>query len=304
MKVSSYQTKPCAAYQLSSIDKAIKLAWIEGGMSVASWHGKNPRNLYMVSPANLEVPSFAHPIVTVSNSGIECVVIDCRGTVRLDRNGEIKIINHAEYDFNVLRGLFNIHAVENGLEDLANLGDFSCTVFARFLGENITRRLAFNPEEQMLITMVSAFYFMCLSRPAGEIDERELQRMVVKVARCTRLNVEWIFDHCSEITHMDSIQDYVDVLKKVVVNTRMNNMSVALLYGIVGGGWFGLNSREVVAVALEHLPTWTAIVHTAINDRSFRKSGISQVVQQVDRNGLGKDFTINSSRLLQVILNV
>lgn len=186
------------------------------------------------------------------------------------------------------------------MEDLANLGDIATTTFARFLGENITRRLAFSPEEQMVITMVAAFYYMCLSREAGEIDERELQRMVTKISRCTQLNAQWIYDHCGEIRHMDNIQDFVDVLKAVVPNKRMDNMNIPLLYAIVGGGWFGMNSKEIIAVAMEHLPTWLAIVATAISDRSFRKAGVSQVVLQSDRNGSGKTFAMNVVRLIEV----
>lgn len=300
MKASPYQTKPGSTYQLSSIERALKLAAIEGGLIPARTVTGAELNFWMVTSENTEVPTFAHP-VPFNVFGQDTVVIDCRGTFN-SRNG-FKVTNTTEYEFQVLRGALTLLALTEGLEDLVNVGDLAMTTFARFLGENITRRLAFNPEEQMLITMVSAFYFMCMSRPAGEIDEREMQKMVVKVSRCTRLNAQWIFENNTEIRHMENIQDYIDVLKAVIPNRRMDTLNLALLYGIVGGGWFGLNARELMAVSLEHLPTWIAMVYKAVNDRSYRKAGISMVVQQADRNGEGKTLSRNVVRLIGAQLN-
>lgn len=302
MKISPYETKPCAGYQMDSITKALALAEIEGEIQPLKLNGKYVSCVYGVSPENKEVPGFAHPLFFKARDGGELVMLDVRGyTRRVAQEGELSISNMGEYNFNVVRAALTVYAQRNGVEDMAGLGDLPMTVFARYLGENITKRLMFSPQEQMLITMVAAVYYACMFRPAGEIDERELQKIALKVARATRIPADVVFDHAGALRHMDGPEDFVQVLKEVLNNKRSESLNVPLLFAIVGGGWFGLNQKETMAVALEHIPTFLGMVYMSLLDRSYRNSGVAKIVQASDRNNAGKSFLLNTSRLIEAL---
>jgi len=301
MKISPYETKPCAGYQLDTIKKALSLAEIEGELQPLKMNGKHVSGVWGISPENKEIPGFAHPLIYKDRTGTDMVVLDVRGYTRGRKGDELSISNMGEYNFNVVRAALTVYAMKNGVEDMAGLGDLPMTVFARYIGENITKRLAFSPQEQMLITMVAAVYYACMFRPAGEIDERELQKIALKVARATRIPADIVFDHAGALRHMDGPQDLVDVIKEVLNNKRAENLNVPLLFAIVGGGWFGLNQKETMAVALEHIPTFLGMVYMSLLDRSYRNSGIAKIVQASDRNNAGKSFLLNTSRLIEAI---
>ena len=296
MKVSPYDTKPCASYNMADAVKHIRLAFLEG--TLLPYEGK-VNGVYLVSPANKEIKPFTHPIL-IDHHGDNVVVVDVRALIRVD-GSSYKIANHTEFNFNVMRAALTLYAKRHNMEDIVSLGDLGLTVFARFVSENITRRLNLNPEEQMKIALVASFWHLCGMRDSEELSESDLQRMVPKISRCTKLNAQWIFDNIEPIRYMDGVADFISVLKEMVPNRRLEQLDVALLYAMLGGGWFGFNSKEVVAVALEHLPTWYAIIYTAVIDRSFRKAPIANIVQINDRNGAGKQFTINLARMLEVI---
>lgn len=298
MKVSPYDTKPCASYNMSDTLKYIRLAFVEG--TLYSYEGNIP-GIYLVSPSNKEIKPFTHPVL-IEQHGVTFVVIDARALIRIDaNNNSYKVINHTEFQFNIMRAALTLYASRHSMEDIGNIGDLGLTTFARYVSENLTRRLNLNPEEQMKIAMVASFWHLCGMRESEELTERDLQRMVPRVARCTKLNAQWIFDNVGAVRHMDGVQDFVNVVKEVVPNRRLEQLDVALLYAMLGSGWFGFNGREVVAVALEHIPTWYAIIYTALIDRSFRKAPIANIVQINDRNGAGKQFTINTARMLEVL---
>lgn len=301
MKISPYETKPCAGYQMDGIQKALALAEIEGEIQPLKMNGKYVNSVWGISPENKEIPGFAHPLFFKARDGGELVVLDVRGYTRGRKGEELSISNMGEYNFNVVRAALTVYAQQHGVEDMAGLGDLPMTVFARYLGENITKRLAFSPQEQMLITMVAAVYYACMFRPAGEIDERELQKIALKVARATRIPADVVFDHAAALRYMDGPQDLVDVIKEVLNNKRSENLNVPLLFAIVGGGWFGLNQKETMAVALEHLPTFLGMVYMSLLDRSYRNSGIAKIVQASDRNNAGKSFLLNTSRLIEAL---
>lgn len=301
MKISPYETKPCAGYQMDSIKKALSLAEIEGELQTLKMNGKHVTGVWGINPENKEIPGFAHPLIYTDRTGSDMVVLDIRGYTRGRKGDELSISNMGEYNFNVVRAALTVYAMKNGVEDMAGLGDLPMTVFARYIGENITKRLAFSPQEQMLITMVAAVYYACMFRPAGEIDERELQKIALKVARATRIPADVVFDHAGALRYMDGPQDLVDVIKEVLNNKRAENLNVPLLFAIVGGGWFGLNQKETMAVALEHIPTFLGMVYMSLLDRSYRNSGIAKIVQASDRNNAGKSFLLNTSRLIEAI---
>lgn len=299
MKISPYETKPCAGYQLDSIKKALALADIEGELQLLKLNGKFLNGVYGISPENKEIPGFAHPLIYKDRNDNELVVLDIRGYTRGRKGDELSISNMGEYNFNVVRAALTVYAMKNGVEDMAGLGDLPMAVFARYLGENITKRLAFSPQEQMLITMVSAVYYACMFRPAGDIDERELQKIALKVARATRIPADVVFDHAGALRYMGGPEDFVQVLREVLNNKRAENLNVPLLYAIVGGGWFGLNNKETVAVSLEHIPTFLSMVYMSLLDRSYRNSGIAKIVQAADRNNAGKSYILSVSRLIE-----
>jgi len=303
MKISPYETKTCAGYQMDGITKALSLADIEGDLAPMAMNGKPVPGLYGIRPENKEVPAFAHPLFFKARDGSELVVLDSRGYARGHKGEPLVPSNYAEYTFNVVRGALTLYAKQNGLADMVGLGDLPLTVFSRFLGEKITRQLMFSPQEQMLITMVSAVWYIChFQEPSeGPFDERELQRISLKVARATKIPADVIFQHAGALRHMESVDDYLQVLKEVLNSKRANDMDVRLIYALVGGGWFGLNNKETMAVALEHLPTFLAMVYMSLLDRSYRNSGVAKVVLQADRSGAGKSFILNLSRLIEAL---
>lgn len=302
MKISAYDTKPCSGYQLDGIKKALALAEIEGELIPLKLNGKYVPSVWGVSPENKEVPSFAHPLPYKARDSGELVILDIRGYTRGRKGDELSISNMGEYNFNVVRAALTVYAERNGVEDMAGLGDLPMAVFARYLGENITKRLMFSPQEQMLITMVAAVWYACMFRPAGEaLEERELQKIALKVARATRIPVDVVFDHSASLRQMDGPEDFVTVLKEVLNNKRSENLNVPLLFAIIGGGWFGLNQKETMAVALEHIPTFLAMVYMSLLDKSYRNSGIAKIVQAADRNNAGKSFLLNVARLIEAL---
>lgn len=306
MKISPYECKPCAGYQMDAVTKALKLADLEGGLAPIQINGKTINSVWGIVPENKEIPPFAHPFPFKDRHDGQLVVIDSRAYARSRAGEPLVPANFAEYNFNAVRAALTSYALKHGVADMAGLGDLPMTVFARFLAEKITRQLLFSPQEQMLITMVSAVFYSCHFREAdpkenGPFDERELQRLSLKVARATRIPAEVIFEHAGALRHMETIDDYVEVLREVLNNKRAEGLNVRLIYALVGGGWYGLNAKETTAVALEHLPTFLAMIYMSLLDRSYRNSGIGKTVLAADRSGAGKSFLLNLSRLIEVL---
>ena len=72
-----------------------------------------------------------------------------------------------------------------------------------------------------------------------------------------------------------------------------------MLYNALGNSWFGSNKTELISVALEHPPTWVAMIYTAVNDRGYRKSQIGAIALNSARKQSDKLLTRNVESLVR-----
>jgi hypothetical protein len=72
------------------------------------------------------------------------------------------------------------------------------------------------------------------------------------------------------------------------------------LFTVLGGTWFGANAKELVAVALEHPPTWISILLAAFTERSFRNSQLGKLAERGSNKKTGEDFVVAVLNLLRV----
>lgn len=305
MKVDAYQTTACRSYDTKKIEHEIKRAYIEGTVRLASDMGFEANNsafnlfdVFAVTEKAGDVPPFSQPMALQLDKDHNdiSVVVDIRPFVSYKRDGEMRIVSSSDLDFLMLRAGATVYWNLNGAQDLASTGDFPVLVYSRWVSEAISRRLALDPDAQMRISVIAAYFYLCQHRSASEVDEPLKMRMIGRVARATSVSADRCMVILDEIEPMFGLDDFLTELKKIN-NVRMDKLNSGLLVGITSTGWFGANAQEILAVALEHPPTFLSVLYAALNHRGYQRALFSKLVQTADRRGSGKDFTYNLSRL-------
>lgn len=296
MYKTPYDTVACRAYRTDDIVKGIKLAMVEENlMSIGSPYTDKPIvGVRGIKPDDDVTPVFAHPIQVDDE-----LIIDLRSYLRITPNG-INYTNRTEYEFHVNRATLTYHWIHNDPKDLLSLGDLGPMVFIRWLTDAVVKKLGLDPSEQVKVMVVTLFYWYSLFREADEpFEERDKQRIVAKLNQFSSIPSTLSMPLVDDIGNMQSIFDYVETLKRVVDNVRLDNLNPALLFSILGGSWFGFNVKETIAVATEHPPTFLTIVGTALHTRSYRKSSLGKLVFDLDKRDRGSVFTRNLRALLE-----
>ncbi|MOA32236.1 hypothetical protein D3C78_1534380 [compost metagenome] len=111
------------------------------------------------------------------------------------------------------------------------------------------------------------------------------------VARITGVPPEFVLD---VMETMGSLHSAKDLIHEMSVNSRQQRtgeLQYGDLFALISTSWFGVNSRENVGVALEHLPTYIAMLYMAIAERSYRKTVITQRAEATARGNDLKVFT-------------
>lgn len=308
MLISPYATTACRGYRIDDLKKEIRRATMSGDNrhSILTPSGKNViSSIVGVTSDSPNIPLFTHPMPflidpTDTTQLFDYIAIDIRATTRIDRGGELKIINESEYEFQLMRGLLMAVARLEGGNPLLSLGELPPIVFVNWLSQVITRRLGLTPAEQVKIKIVTMFYWQSLFHDVEKdaFDEGEKRRVVTKLNSMTQIPSTLSFEISDRAKPMYSLENYTAGLVELIDTPRINSLTPGLLLSMLGGSWFGGNVKETVAVALEHPPTFLAMIHQALKERSYRKSQIGSLVYDNDKRNRGREFQINLNHLL------
>lgn len=298
-----YETLPCASYSLDPIIKAVRVAKLGNylaPMELSS--GTKVTNCYMVTASSKEIPPFAHPItIKADERSLEddYIVIDVRGFMRVDSLGQYTITAKSDYDFITMRAFLQKVWNDEQPNDILNCGNIQLTAWIRWVSESIAQRLGLDPVAQMRVAAIIGVYYLSLFKKDSEDIKDSMLKMATQVARASYIPVEKVIEITEHLEPMLNVTDLCSTLAKAGETIRLEKFNPALLYGILCSGWFGANAREVVAAAIEHPPTWSALVFMSLTNRGYRNCAIARYVDSANKGDAGRTFTYNLARLPQ-----
>ena len=81
----------------------------------------------------------------------------------------------------------------------------------------------------------------------------------------------------------NNINDFVAAIKVALENPRLNNFNTVVLLTLVRNTWYGNNAKDYISISLEHMPTWLAIVYTALNEKTYKSSMVYKIREKIKK---------------------
>ena len=274
---SAYDTTACAGYKISKQVDGVLEALTRNSLEVTPEH-----DVVFVDGRGISnelIPAFEHPLV-VSYEGKKLVASDVRATGKYDPlQSKFAIRNPGDYRAIAIRTYLQEAWTEEGPMAFSSIGRLPLGVFGTWIGEAIAKRLALEPDEQLSISIFASVMYLHLFKDG---DDRPESKMLVtrQIAQALNLKDQMVLEHVEAHPTINNVIELCDACKEYTSSTRMRDLNPAVLYGVVGGFWYGPNSRQLVAVALEHPPTWITILYLALTERGYNKSGLTKILER------------------------
>lgn len=293
-----YDTTVGSVLVTKPIVNAIKESMIRDGighqnLNVKDEGGFKPVFITGGSSSETQIPLFTHPITIKNSLSEQYICADLRFFVRKDTpldNVENSIKNVTEYNFCKSRLILSM-LWQAGLEGRIKNGlQFAGVVYSSWLSEAIAKNFALDFKDQTTLNVITHFFYQSLFSEESVFTEEDKERMAVQTIKATKLDAKTVFGIFDKIGPMGSINDYCNEVAKVVENVRLKNFNLAVLLTIVKNSWYGTNAKEIISVALEHPPTWAAIVWTALNERTYKNSMVYRIAERFGKRGAADEF--------------
>lgn len=294
MKVSAYDTTALQGYKIEEIKKALVTILGNEGPGESYRISEHPRTkqngVFELLPCAHDIPPFGHPL-TIEAFGGAMLFIDVRNFTRRAMNGEVAITSQLDYGTLINRAYAEM-AASVDQQNLLSIGSLHTTIYTRWVSDAIGKRLGLPIENQVVLTVLVGFFYICQFLDFGEtVDEREKVKAAQLISRSTFIPVEDI------LRILDSIEappgntalGLIALLKTYGQSVRFDQMNIGLLYSILYmGSWFGANKNEIIALALEHPPTFIGMLISAVEERGYRKTAIGELLKVYDKRNEGE----------------
>lgn len=296
-----YETTPLSAHSVRDVEAAIRHALVENQLPVASsLRQREIPGVREVPPYVKAVPPFTHPL-RVEHFGEQVLVVDTRAFRRMGQDGQLRTTAPADYQLLVLSAALTAGWVKGHRSELSALGDLPIRVFARLLTENIVRRFGLTAQHRMQMEVLSAYYYICLFNSQDKFDQSDFYRIAGRISRATAVTPERVLEVIEPLKVFANLADYCEAVRNTLETSRLEKLNPAAVYAVVGGLWHGASARLNMAVAMEHPPTFLAILFMAVTDRSFHGAFLTKLVQTVTKGNSDKEFTNNMALYLETV---
>jgi hypothetical protein len=290
---TAYNTTACSGFVLTKTTQALFMAIADGAVDPVP----NAANglLVLQSGNNMAaaVPAFAHPMEMTGKETHPVLITDMRSFGSWNHfQNEYRITNSIAYALELNRAKLNYIWLAEGPNALRDVSQISLAVYASWIGENVARRFALDPREQLNLTILAAIFYNSLFIDTPEVEDRDYLRAVGAISRALRVTAQDVITvyEMVGVTVIGSIAEFCALAEKASNSIRLKELNVGILFSILGGTWFSTNKNEMVAVALEHPPTWLAILLGAFSERSYKNSGITKLAERIASRTSGQDY--------------
>lgn len=238
-----------------------------------------------------------HPLL-FNNRGEDYFVIDIRPYIKgshPDYDNPFSVIkNLPDFWFTLRKSAATVAWCENLREEMRHQCVFAGAVFSGWLAESMNSAYYLSPKEKMDLYILFNYYYQCLFYnlifKVPESVKTNLRDIIAtqminhtKIAGSYIYSVLDIVQGTFDSGMIRDINDLATVIPKVMDNERSEKINVRSLYDITSGAWYGPNKKDNLAVALEHPPTWMAIVRSCIGGMDYNKSPLVRTIQYESR---------------------
>lgn len=294
---TAYDTTIGSSFVIDKTQIAIKESLVRDGLL---YRDNGLKEHFDIKPIMVEgyssgesnIPFFAHPMPVLGVDKKKYMCIDVRPYLSsgTQTDGSKYIKNQTEYNLNKARLALNIIWLTESPSKLRDISILPISVFSSWISEAITRRFALDPKDQFLLAITAAIYYQTLFTEFTILDDETKNKIASPVMRATKADSKTVFEILDKIVNLANITDFCSACKMILENPRIEDLNAGLLITIIGSSWFGMNAKEILAVSLEHPPSWITLVYGALTERTFKNSAIAKIAERHSGTKGGAEF--------------
>lgn len=252
-----------------------------------------------------ELPMFEHPILIEGVRHGNCLAIDLRKYVRIQDTTSIpRTLAEITKDgghlmFSVLRGLYTADYINGNYGILSPAIKNLTVAYSMFIANTLGSVVTLSYPEVIQVEIAAALYFTIISSDSDDMSYlKEIAAARVSTSKMTGMLSKTVVDKAYRDIPLEDLYDNfgksIDLLfgivKNILTDDKSDLMNSEVLFNNIANMWFGPGNAETMVMSLEHVPTWAALLYSAVTDNTYKKSRVSTIFDKYSKNIKPADY--------------
>lgn len=245
------------------------------------WMKINEANKTVFIYPNPVVPTFSHPLTIETVKGLTYTFCDLSSFIRERQEGEYAVANKPLFSLQTIRTVLTADLINNGTRSIKSLSPNVVKTYVDLITSSLSMAFSLNNEEVLALRALSGwmYYSMLHSDPyAGEL---EFDALVAKLAREINIPSSFLYRYLDQEFYKN-VGDFLEKIRQKISNPAVQKINEGLFYTVIAKNlnanvWIGLEKQEILAMSIEHIPTFVATLVICLSEQVFKNAGLTKM---------------------------
>jgi len=173
--------------------------------------------------------------------------------------------------------------LDNDLNEHNVLVNPAATAMGVWVSGIVNSVVSLTPLELFNVEIISSIYGNTLFYKPKEVKDNidQIRARVINSKHIYKLNKSAIYEVVKKYDfQLTGLESLIYNIGNVIDFDKARLVDINVLVGALGNVWYGPGGSETPIMALENMPTWLALLHAVITNRSYAKSRIGMILNK------------------------
>nr|DAS66385.1 MAG TPA: hypothetical protein [Bacteriophage sp.] len=245
------------------------------------WMKINEANKTIFIYPNSVVPTFSHPLTIETVKGLTYTICDLSSFIRERQEGEYTVANKPLFSLQTIRTVLTADLINNGTRSIKSLSPNVVKTYVDLITSSLSMVFSLNNEEVLALRALSGWMYYSMLHSDLFSGELEFDALVAKLAREINIPSSFLYRYLDQVFYK-SVGDFLEKIKQKINNPAVQKINEGLFYTVIAKNlnanvWIGLEKQEILAMSVEHIPTFVATLVICLSEQVFKNAGLTKM---------------------------
>lgn len=231
---------------------------------------------------NVKTKKFEHPLpIEIGQHKEVFVAADMVPFVKITREGTHAIGNYPIYNLQKIRAALTAHIYQEGFSSLRDTGKDVLRTYVDNIVSVLSLSYQLSSDDYNAVRSITAWLYISMTHEEEYLGEVQYQSALNKVATQTGISTAYLERYVTSKLY-NGVEDYLEALKEFLTIPSIQQITPILFYNmlsksIASANWNGVNKNEIMAISVEHIPTFIGILVTVLTEPGFKNTGLAKL---------------------------
>lgn len=245
------------------------------------WMKINEANKTIFIYPNPAVPTFSHPLTLETVKGLTYTVCDLSSFIRERQEGEYVVANKPLFSLQTIRTVLTSDLVNNGTRSIKSLSPNVVKTYVDLITSSLSMAFSLNNEEVLALRALSGWMYYSMLHNDPYAGELEFDALIAKLSREINIPSSFLYRYIDQEFYKN-VSDFLEKLRQKITNPAVQKINEGLFYTVIAKNlnanvWIGLEKQEILAMSVEHIPTFVATLVICLSEQVFKNAGLTKM---------------------------